>query len=50
MNNSIIKRIYRSKDIKRIQNKIDKLGDNKKIKFDAVMFLNVRIVSSILIK
>ena len=49
MNNNIIKKIYRSKDIGKIQNKINKLGDNRKIKFDAVMFLNVRIISSILI-
>lgn len=49
MNNGIIKKIYRSKDIENIQNKINMLGDNQKIKFDAVTFLNVRMITTILI-
>lgn len=49
MNNSIIRRIYRGKDIENIQNKINMLGSNRKIKFDAVMFLNVRIITTILL-
>ncbi len=43
---TIIKKIYRDKDVKTIQSKIDMLGDNTKIKFDAAAFLNVRIIST----
>lgn len=49
MNKGIIKKIYREKDIKNIQNKINLLGKNRKIKFDAVTFLNLRIVTTILL-
>lgn len=48
MNKGIINKIYRVKDIENIQNKINLLGD-RKIKFDAVMFLNTRIISTILL-
>jgi len=49
MNNGIIKKIYRVKDIEHIQSKIDMLGTNSKIKFDAVSFLNLRIITTILL-
>ena len=49
MNKGIIKKIYREKDIKNIQNKINLLGKNRKFKFDAVTFLNLRIVTTILL-
>lgn len=49
MNTSIIRKIYRDKDIKNIQDKIDLLGSNPKIKFDAVTFLTARIITSILL-
>ena len=49
MNNGIIKKIYREKDIKNIQNKINLLGSNRKFKYDAVSFLNMRVVTTILL-
>lgn len=49
MNNGIIKKIYRVKDVQNIQAKINMLGNNRKIKFDAVEFLNVRMITTILI-
>jgi len=49
MNKGIIKKIYRVKDIEHIQSKIDMLGTNSKIKFDAVSFLNLRIITTILL-
>ena len=49
MNNGVIKKIYRAKDIEYIQSKINMLGDNRKIKFDAVTFLNMRIITTILL-
>lgn len=49
MNKNIIKRIYREKSITAIQNKINMFGSNKKNKFDAVTFLNIRIVTTILL-
>jgi len=45
----IIKKIYREKDIDNIQKKIDMLGSNRKIKFDAVEFLNFRMITTILL-
>lgn len=45
----IIKKIYREKDIENIQKKIDMLGSNRKIKFDAVEFLNIRMITTILL-
>lgn len=49
MNNIVIKKIYRSKDIEHIQSKIDMLGSNRKLKFDAVEFLNVRMITTIIL-
>jgi len=49
MNTWIIKKIYREKDIKNTQNKINMLGSNPKIKFDAVTFLNTRMITTILL-
>lgn len=49
MNRGIIRKIYRVKDIENIQNKIDMLGSNRKIKFDAVEFLNVRMITTIIL-
>ena len=47
--NSIVKKIYRSKDIENIQRKIDLLGYERRVKFDAIMFMNSRIVSTIIL-
>ena len=49
MSNGIIKKIYRTKNIENIQSKINLLGNDRKIKFDAVMFLNTRIITTILL-
>ena len=49
MNKGIIKKIYREKDIEHIQSKINMLGVNRKFKFDAVTFLNLRILTTILL-
>ena len=49
MNKGIIKKIYREKDINDIQTKINMLGINKKFKFDAVSFLNLRVITTILL-
>ena len=49
MNSGVIKKIYRAKDIEYIQNKINMLGSNRKFKFDAVTFLNIRIITTILL-
>lgn len=49
MNKGIIKKIYRVKDIEYIQSKINMLGSNRKFKFDAVTFLNLRILTTILL-
>lgn len=46
---TIVKKIYRDKDIVNIQSKIDMLGSNPKIKFDAAMFLNVRIITTVIL-
>lgn len=45
--NGVIKKIYRVKDIENIQNKINMLGNNRKFKYDAVTFLNLRILTTI---
>lgn len=47
MNKGIINKIYRAKDIESIQNRINQLGISKK--FDAVTFLTIRMVTTILI-
>jgi len=49
MNRGIIRKIYREKDIDHIQNKINMLGNNNKLKFDAVVFLNTRLITTILL-
>lgn len=49
MNSGIVKKIYREKDLKHIQEKIDLLGSNRKLKFDAVEFLNIRMITTILL-
>lgn len=49
MGNGIIRKIYRVKDIENIQKKIDLLGSNQKIQFDAVTFLNTRMITTILL-
>ena len=49
MNKGIIKKIYREKDIEYIQRKINMLGNNRKLKIDAVTFLNLRILTTILL-
>lgn len=49
MNSGVIKKIFRTKDIENIQSKINMLGNNRKIKFSAVEFLNVRIITTILL-
>lgn len=49
MNSGIIRKIYRAKDIENIQAKINMLGNDRKWNFDAVTFLNVRMVTTILI-
>lgn len=48
MNKGIIKKIYRVKDIENIQNKINQLGLDKK-KYDAVTFLTIRMITTILL-
>ena len=49
MNKGIIKKIYREKDIEHIQSKINMLGNSRKFKFDAVTFLNLRILTLVLL-
>lgn len=49
MNKGIIKKIYRQKDIENIQSKINMLGNNRKFNYDAVTFLNLRIITTILL-
>ncbi len=49
MNKGIIKKIYREKDIKNIQSKINMLGNNRKFNYDAVSFLNLRIITTIIL-
>ena len=45
--NSIIRKIYREKDIERIEKKINMLGS--KVKFDATSFMNTRIITTIIV-
>lgn len=49
MNKGIIKRIYRTKDIEKIDKKIKLLGNSGKITFDAVTFLNTRMITTIIL-
>ena len=48
MNKGIIKRIYRASDIEKIGKKIKMLGSNQKVTFDAVTFLNARMITTII--
>lgn len=48
MNKGIIKKIYRASDIEKIDKNIKLLGTNQKIVFDAVTFLNVRMITTII--
>ncbi len=43
----IIRKIYREKDIKKIEDKIALLGD--KFKLDAITFMNIRLISTIIV-
>ena len=45
--NRLTRRIYRSKDIESIQEKLNMLGSNRRM--DAITFLNIRLVTSIII-
>ena len=45
--NKLIRKIYRSKDIDDIQEKINMLGSDRKI--DAVAFLNIRLITTIIV-
>ena len=49
MNIGIVKKIYRAKDLKALQSKIDLLGSNAKIKFDASKFMIIRALTTILL-
>ena len=49
MNKGIIKKIYRVSDIEKIDKKIKMLGSSQKITFDAVSFLNIRMITTILL-
>ena len=49
MNKGVIKKIYREKDIKYIQDKINLLGSNRKFKFDVVEFLSLRLITTIIL-
>ena len=49
MKSGIIKKIYRTKDIENIQNKINLLGSERKITFNSTMFLTTRIITTILV-
>ena len=49
MNKGIIKRIYRASDIEKIDKNIKMLGSDQKITFDAVSFLNTRMLTTILL-
>ena len=46
---NIFGKIYRSKDIENIQKKINMLGNSRKIKFDAITFLSIRLITTILL-
>ena len=45
--NSIIRKIYREKDIEKIEKKINMLGS--KVKFDATTFMNTRIITTVIV-
>lgn len=47
MNNSLIRKVYRKKEIEKIEDNIKMLGDRTKL--DALTFMNVRIFSTIIL-
>ncbi len=47
--NGIIKKIYRAKDIENIENKINMLGSDRKLKFNAADFLTTRIITTLIL-
>ena len=49
MNKGIIKKIYRVSDIEKIDKEIKMLGSNQKVTFDAVTFLNIRMITTIIL-
>lgn len=49
MYNGIVKKIYRVKDIEKIESKIKLLGSCRKLNFDAVTFLTVRLFTTIIL-
>ena len=46
---SIIRKIFREKEIKNIDKKIIMLGQNRKIKFNSVEFMSARIITTIIL-
>ena len=49
MNIDIIRKIYRVKDIENIQSKLNMLGTDRKLKFDATGFLTARLLTTIIL-
>ena len=49
MNIDIIRKLYRVKDIENIQNKLNMLGNDRKLKFDATGFLTARLLTTIIL-
>lgn len=49
MNSGIIRKIYRVKDIENIQSKLNMLGNDRKLKFDATGFLTARLLTTIIL-
>ena len=45
----IIRKLYRVKDIENIQNKLNMLGNDRKLKFDATGFLTARLLTTIIL-
>jgi len=49
MNIDIIRKLYRVKDIENIQSKLNMLGNDGKLKFDATGFLTARLLTSVIL-
>ena len=49
MNIDIIRKLYRVKDIENIQSKLNMLGNDRKLKFDATGFLTARLLTTIIL-
>jgi len=49
MNIDIIRKLYREKDIENIQSKLNMLGNDRKLKFDATGFLTARLLTTIIL-